>query len=247
MNKGHWFIILVVIGVLLIGYYKNIFKSAINKVKVKVEEKVVGKVGRKETVDSVIERIKDDVWSRLQEPLKKAGFEKYAEELLLLGLKEEQMLQVYGYGSNGIKLIKEYPFTATSGVLGPKLKEGDKQIPEGIYGIGYMNPNSAYYLSIKVDYPNAFDRSKTSFDHVADMGGDIFIHGKATTVGCIPIGDIAIEELFVMIDHASRGGVKVIISPRDFRKGKTYPVVEGIDWEVELYDRISDALVALPL
>ena len=60
---------------------------------------------------------------------------------------------------------------AFSGTLGPKLREGDGQIPEGIYGIGYLNPNSSYYLSLKVTYPNASDRARAKKDGRTNLGG----------------------------------------------------------------------------
>lgn len=110
-----------------------------------------------------------------------------------------------------------------------------------------MNPNSAFYLSIRIGYPNAFDVSKTELRDVKAMGGDIFIHGQSATIGCIPIGDKAIEEVFILCAHATKGAVKVVISPRDFRKKREYPSIEGIAWERELYDIVSRELDALPI
>jgi murein L,D-transpeptidase YafK len=170
----------------------------------------------------------------------------YPKEIILAAFKEERILQAYCKDYNGIKLIKEYPFTAFSGELGPKLKEGDKQIPEGIYEVEYLNPNSSYYLSIKVSYPNEFDKSKTELTNISDMGGDIFIHGKSATIGCIPIGDEAIEEVFLLTQKAINNKVKVIISPRDFRMNPEYPQIEGIDWENELYEKIYNEIKTLP-
>jgi len=144
-------------------------------------------------------------------------------------------------------LIKEYPFTAISGVLGPKLKEGDKQIPEGIYGVEYLNPNSAYHLSIKVNYPNEFDKSKTKFDEVNEMGGDIFIHGKAASIGCIAIGDRGIEEVFLLVSKADLSKVTVVISPRDFRINHSYPVIRQVEWAQELYDLLLDLYISFYL
>ena len=207
----------------------------------------LNKIKGKETVESIIEQIEGKVWNRLENNLNLAGYKMdYPKEIILTAFKEEQTLQVYAKDNNGIKLIKEYPFTAFSGKLGPKLKEGDRQIPEGIYKVEYLNPNSSYYLSIKVSYPNEFDKSKTELTNMADLGGDIFIHGKAATIGCIPIGDEAIEELFLLTQKAINNNIKVIISPRDFRTNPSYPKIEEIDWENELYDKIKDELKTLP-
>lgn len=200
----------------------------------------------KETIESTISKIEPAVWKRLETNLALAGYKmEYPKQITLAAFKETRTLQVYSKDSTGIKLIKEYPFTAYVGELGPKLKNGDKQIPEGIYEVEYLNPNSSYYLSIKINYPNQFDKSKTIFSNYSDMGGDIFIHGKSATIGCIPIGDEAIEEVFLLTSKAIKNKVKVIISPRDFRSNPDYPEIEGIDWETELYDLISKELKTL--
>ena len=208
---------------------------------------VINKVKAKETVESRIENIHENVWNRLENDLALAGYKMdYPKEIILAAFKEEKILQVFSKDFSGIKLIKEYPFTAFSGQLGPKLKEGDKQIPEGIYKVEYLNPNSSYYLSIKVSYPNEFDKSKTAFADVSEMGGDIFIHGKSVTIGCIPIGDEAIEEVFLLTQKAMNNDIKVIISPRDFRVNPEFPNIENIDWENELYEIIKSELKTLP-
>lgn len=209
---------------------------------------LISQVKGRETVESVASQIQTEVWNRLQPNLNAAGYKQgYPRKIILVAFKEQQQLQVYANDNNEIKLIKEYPFTAYSGQLGPKLQQGDRQIPEGIYQVAYLNPNSSYHLSIKVNYPNAFDKAKTKFSNDADMGGDIFIHGKAATIGCIPIGDQAIEEVFMLTKHAFNRGVKVIISPRDFRVNPNYPEIKAIDWENELYQQISKELATLPL
>ena len=209
---------------------------------------ILNKIKGKETVESRIKNLEENVWNRLEKNLSLAGYKMdYPSEIILVAFKEEKTLEVYSKDYNGIKKIKEYPFTAFSGKLGPKLKEGDRQIPEGIYKVEYLNPNSSYYLSIKVNYPNDFDKSKTEFTDLSKMGGDIFIHGKSATIGCIPIGDEAIEEVFLLTKKAiNNNNIKVIISPRDFRINGKYPKIEGINWEKELYEIIDKELKTLP-
>jgi len=208
----------------------------------------INKIKGKETVQSRILTIEKNAKERLEQSLNNAGFrEGYPEKIILVGFKEEQVLQVYANDSNGIQFVKEYPFTAFSGKFGPKLKEGDKQIPEGIYEVEYLNPNSSYYLSIKINYPNEFDISKSKYSKKSDLGSDIFIHGKSATIGCIPIGDEAIEEVFLLTQKAINNKVKVIISPRDFRTHPTYPDITAIDWEKELYSIIDNELFQLEL
>jgi murein L,D-transpeptidase YafK len=208
---------------------------------------LLNKLKGRESIETILDKIENKVWNRLERSLGIAGYKMdFPKEIILVAFKEERMLQVYTKDNTGIKLLKEYPFTAYSGTLGPKLKDGDRQIPEGIYKVEYLNPNSSYYLSIKLNYPNEFDKSKTKFSTIDEMGKDIFIHGKAATIGCIPIGDEAIEEVFVLTQKAINNEVKVIISPRDFRKNNTFPEIENIDWEDELYSLIKEELHSLP-
>ena len=226
---------LIIATILFIKFGRSIYMPLVKKLK------------GHETVESRIKNIQENARNRLEKNLSLAGYKiDYPKEIILAAFKEEKILQVYCKDYTGIKFIKEYPFTAFSGELGPKLREGDRQIPEGIYKVEYLNPNSSYYLSIKVNYPNEFDKSKTELAHTSDMGGDIFIHGKSATIGCIPIGDKAIEEVFLLTQKAINNQVKVIISPRDFRVNPDYPKIEGIDWETELYELINNELKTLP-
>ena len=136
-------------------------------------------------------------------------------------------------------MIKSYPFTGFSGGLGPKLLEGDGQIPEGVYAIEYLNPNSQFHLSVKLDYPNVFDKAKGRADGRDRLGFDIFIHGGSATIGCIPIGDAGIEEVFLMVSEVGINNVTAIVSPYDMRTNTKRIEIPGIIWEQELYDLIG--------
>ena len=118
-----------------------------------------------------------------KKPQLKGVAESAGGKLRILVFKNERSVEVH---APGWKAPRIYPMTAFSGTLGPKLREGDGQIPEGVYGIGYLNPNSSYYLSLKVTYPNASDRARAKADGRTNLGGDIMIHGKAATIGCVP-------------------------------------------------------------
>lgn len=197
------------------------------------------------SVASVQEALGPAVKARLRPALQAAGLKQLPKRLILAAFKRERRLDVIAKTADGLKFIKSYPFTAFSGQLGPKLRQGDRQIPEGIYKISYLNPNSSYYLSMKLSYPNALDKKMSKLSSRAAMGGDIFIHGKAVTIGCIPIGDEAIEELFLMVAAAKRP-VKVIIAPWDFREDPSFPEIAAIDWETALYRPVQRALARLP-
>jgi murein L,D-transpeptidase YafK len=136
-------------------------------------------------------------------------------EIVLVVLKDEQFLELWAKQDNleTYTLVKTYKFTASSGTVGPKRKRGDLQIPEGFYHIIHFNPVSNFHLSLKINYPNESDRI---FGGERDLGGDIFIHGSTVTIGCIPIGDASIEELYVLcVDVASRNNkdIPVYIFP----------------------------------
>jgi len=118
-------------------------------------------------------------------------------EIVLVALKDEQLLELWAKQDSleTYTLVKTYKFTASSGTLGPKRKRGDLQIPEGFYHITDFNPVSNFHLSLQINYPNKSDRI---LGHENNLGGDIFIHGSMVTIGCIPIGDASIEELYIM-------------------------------------------------
>lgn len=126
-------------------------------------------------------------------------------DILIRGFKFEEDLEVWAKNKidTEYKLITTYKFCNNVGELGPKRKEGDKQIPEGFYTLNKFNPTSAYFLSLKVDYPNAAD---SVFVDKYSPGGMIFIHGGCNTVGCIPITDEWIKELYVFCVEAAESG-----------------------------------------
>lgn len=150
---------------------------------------------------------------RIQSHFTKAGVTYPPERIAILVFKEEKQLSLWADG----KFIRHYAVTAASGHAGPKLREGDRQVPEGIYRIEYLNPNSSYHLSMKVSYPNDFDRRMARRDRRTRLGGDIFIHGKAVSIGCVAVGDRAIEELFELVKATGASKVRVIIAPNDLR------------------------------
>ena len=177
---------------------------------------------------------------KLHRHLADANFVIYPKNLTLIGLKNERILEVWTE-KHGKKIhLVSYPFTAFSGILGPKFKEGDRQIPEGIYKIGYLNPKSKYHLSMNINYPNDFDKRMAKKEKRTNLGSAIMIHGKAVTIGCIPIGDNNIEELYFLAEKVGRKNIKVILSPVDFRKTKVNITKNNKHpWLKELYAKIK--------
>ncbi len=124
--------------------------------------------------------------------------------LFIRGIKDEEKLEVWAKSSSEstYKMIKTYDFCATTGKLGPKRRSGDKQIPEGFYTIDKFNPYSNHFLSFRVSYPN---KSDLKYADKLNPGNNIFVHGNCITIGCIPIGNDNIKELYLMA--AMAGGV----------------------------------------
>ena len=114
-------------------------------------------------------------------------------KILLRAFKKEGTLEVWVGNSPGApySLIKSYSICATSGIPGPKRRFGDEQVPEGFYDLDWFNPQSNFYLSLQVSYPNAADRL---LGFRQNPGGDIFLHGNCVTIGCIPITDEGIRK-----------------------------------------------------
>lgn len=167
-------------------------------------------------------------------------------EVTFVALKQEKKLELWARDSGELHFIRAYNIQAASGVSGPKLRQGDKQVPEGIYRIAGLNPNSHYHLSMKINYPNEFDLFHAWQEGRANPGSDIFIHGRAASIGCLAMGDETIEELFVLTAHVGVEHVKVVIAPHDPR---SYFLEAGAGelpkWTSELYANISREIRAL--
>ncbi len=196
----------------------------------------------KQTVPSILKLYKKEVFERLGQSHTLDN--ENSLQIALLAFKKERMLELYSKNKDSLKwrLIKTYPFTAFSGSLGPKLREGDRQIPEGLYRIESLNPNSSYHLSLRLNYPNDYDILKAEIDNRQNLGGDIMIHGKDVTIGCIPIGDKQIEEVFVLAALCFQNEIPIIISPMDFRVRDSVIDIDDVKWEKDLYLKIKEEL-----
>ncbi len=188
-----------------------------------------------------------------QEPVLKSRFEKAhvaypPREIALLAFKKEKQIQLWAQDQKQVwRYVYTYPLTAYSGNLGPKLRERDRQIPEGIYRLTMFNPFSSMHLSMMINYPNQFDRVHASQDGRRTLGGDIFLHGKSFSVGCLAVGDEAIDQLFLLTRRVGLNHVEVIIAPNDLRIAK--PATGKFaqpHWLPELYQNIGRALKRFP-
>ena len=150
-----------------------------------------------------------------------AGVTYPPSRLLLIAWKEEKKLEVYAGDVPGKKrLIATLPILAASGRAGLKLREGDRQVPEGFYRIESLNPNSRFHLSLRINYPNTEDlnAAKSEGRDLSNLGGDIMIHGSNVSVGCLALGDEAAERLFILAAKVPLDEIQVVIVPRDLRQ-----------------------------
>jgi hypothetical protein len=198
----------------------------------------------KKTVQDRVEEFGALVHGRLGGHFHEIGVAYPPKKVIFLGLKRERVLEVWVAGASGrFGLLKTYPILGASGLLGPKLAEGDRQVPEGLYKIESLNPNSLYHLALRIGYPNAFDREMGWRDGRADLGCDIMIHGSSASIGCLAMGNEAAEDLFVLAAETGIENIEVILSPVDFRV-RELPAAgsHAPEWARELYDKIRMAL-----
>ena len=154
-----------------------------------------------------------------------------ARYIYLRSFKYDSQLEVWV--KNEIKdpfqLFKIYKVCALAGSLGPKRMEGDYQVPEGFYYITEFNPNSSYYLSLGINYPNVSD---LILSDLLRPGGGIYIHGSCVTVGCIPITDEQIDEVYILAAHAKDQG-------QDFTPVHIFPVRYNVQRSVDFLENLT--------
>ena len=141
----------------------------------------------------------------LQKQFEAKGLVWPAKYVYIRSFKYDGQLEVWvkNERKEQFQLFKTYKVCALAGTLGPKRMQGDYQVPEGFYYVNEFNPNSNYYLSLGLNYPNQSD--KVLSDSLKP-GGDIYIHGSCVTVGCIPVTDQQIDEIYIISAYAKNSG-----------------------------------------
>jgi murein L,D-transpeptidase YafK len=137
----------------------------------------------------------------LEQSLQKIGA-KVGNPIFMRIFKEEKILEIWVEVDKEYKLCKTYPVCTYSGTLGPKIKQGDKQSPEGFYTIAkkQLKPNSKYHLALNLGFPNQYDRYKKR------TGSYLMIHGKCSSTGCYAMQNRQIEEIYKMAKNALGNG-----------------------------------------
>jgi murein L,D-transpeptidase YafK len=170
-----------------------------------------------------------------------------AKYIYIRSFKYDSQMEVWVKNSakDQFQLFKTYKICALAGTLGPKRMEGDYQVPEGFYYINEFNPKSTYYLSLGINYPNVSD--KILSDSLRP-GSAIYIHGSCVTVGCIPIRDEQIDELYILAAHAKDEGqdfIPVHIFPVRFNVERSTKYLENLEKDdpalKKFADRMEDA------
>lgn len=159
------------------------------------------------------ERVRDAYAQKetfIKKTLVSKGIHSFDYDLFLRAFKKEEILEVWIKSKDApkYKLLTSYSFCKNSGSLGPKRIEGDGQIPEGFYHLSHFNPKSSFLLSLKVNYPN--DSDKILSDPTRP-GNDIYLHGGCQTIGCIPITNDKIQELYLLAVEAHEVGKSIPI------------------------------------
>lgn len=167
-----------------------------------------------------------------------------AKQLYIRSFKQDGELEIWVRNTmtEPFTLFKTYQVCALSGKLGPKRREGDLQVPEGIYYINEFNPNSDYHFSLGLNYPN---QSDLLFSDSKAPGGEIYIHGKCATVGCIPILNNPIEELYVLANIVRKQGqdyIPVHIFPVRFNNPNTFKILVAHTALSQQYEAFSTQL-----
>ena len=238
MKRPHIILIILSVGILTFAFrhhLKNYLVSGLQTAK-----------GRK-TVQGRLEQYGHAVRERLLPCFEAAKITYPPKKVIFVGLKNEKILEVWACSEdNRFNLIRTYPILAASGSLGPKLTEGDRQVPEGLYRIESLNPNSIFHLSLRINYPNEFDREQAERENRTNLGGDIMIHGSNVSIGCLAMGDEAAEDLFILAAETGIENISVILSPVDFRMS-TFPEVTYSlpEWTDVLYEQIKQELSKL--
>lgn len=211
--------------------------------------RLMQRIQGKKTVAQRLAQYGETARGRLCPAFDRAGLDYPPYQVVLVVLKQERKLQVYAAPRAGkMRFVKSYPVLAASGHLGPKLAEGDGQVPEGIYHVTFLNANSLYHLSMRLDYPNDFDRAMAARDGRCKLGQDIMIHGDRVSIGCIAVGNEASEDLFVLAADVGIRNTRVIISPVDFRlKNATMLDSNLPKWTGRLYEGLSREVRSLPV
>lgn len=173
---------------------------------------------------------------------KKAGVAYPPERLIFIAYKNELRIDLLVPQDGTYRLVHSWPVLAASGWPGPKLREGDGQVPEGFYRFALLNPNSRFHLSLRVNYPNTEDVARGAAEGVLpqNLGSDIMVHGGAMSSGCLAVGDPGVEEIFLLVARVGLDRAELLIVPDEHMQTE-----DERPWVRDLYARLRTRLQEL--
>lgn len=175
----------------------------------RVADEGVAAFAREQLLSPRVREAKSVADAPLHDAFAKVGLTFPSAHIYLRAFKREHELEVWGQGADGrYLLVKTYAICSLGGSgLGPKIRRGDEQVPEGFYHVVEFNPSSDYHLSLRLDYPNAADLARAA---APDLGNDIYLHGGCKSAGCLPLTDAGIEQIYWLAVQARAAGERDI-------------------------------------
>lgn len=196
------------------------------------------------TLADALNAIEPTAEPRVRAFCKRAGVAYPPEQLIFIAYKKERRIDLLVPQDGKYRLVHSWPVLAASGGPGPKLREGDRQVPEGFYRFELLNPNSRFHLSLRVNYPNAEDIARGAAEGVPaqELGSDIMVHGGAVSIGCLAAGDPGVEEIFLLVSRAGLERTELLILPDE-----RLETADDRPWVNDLYSRLRVRLGELGL
>jgi TonB family protein len=197
------------------------------------------------TVKQAMQRFGPPARAALKKRFAQAGIAYPAAKITMIALKQERMVYLFAENKSPV-LIGSYPLSTFSGKLGPKLRQGDLQIPEGVYEID--GRAASFRLALNVKYPNEFDLRMASQDKRTALGSDILVHNGTVSTGCLVLTMPDMQELFIAASDVGLNDVTLIIAPCNLLTSSA-----GTDfsrqpaWVPQLYSDLKKKLARYPL
>jgi len=201
------------------------------------------------STDAVIAAYGKSVREKLKAEFARQKVSYPPKKLTWIVLKAERQLLIFARNNKGlICRILSYPIIGASGRAGPKLAEGDKQVPEGFYRLTGFRPNLVAHIGLDVNYPNQFDHARARAEKRQNLGGEILIHGSKWSTGCLAMGNEPIEEMFVLAYDCGLENITLLFAPCNLNSNK--PEIDfkkQPSWLPQLYRQLALELGRYPL
>jgi len=197
------------------------------------------------TVNQALQRFGPSARGALRKRFAQAGAAYPPLKMTMIALKQERMVYLFAENKSPV-LIGSYPLSTFSGKLGPKLRQGDLQIPEGVYEIN--GRAASFRLVLKVKYPNEFDLRMASEDKRSSLGSDILVHNGTVSTGCLVLSMPDMQELFIAASDVGVSNVSLIIVPCNLLKSSPdTDFSRQPAWVPQLYQSLKKKLERYPL